>query len=154
MAQRISGVLFPRPSLCSEPLRMAPLREPEEEEAVPAGTGDLARNCAQRSKLPPFELEPFIEHFHYNLAIVETAREQCAGRRQSPVSLRLSAIELACHDGGNRSGQEFPRGAGAEIRIIDDLGGPAAGPLAQTAFGVRLQAPSDPAEQELLIPGS
>src|SRR5205809_2218921 len=154
MAQRMTGVLFPRPSLWSKPLRMTPLREPEEQETVPAGTGYHACDRAQGPVPARLELKPLFEHFHDNLAIVDTAREQCPRRGQSPVSLRLSAIELACHDGGNRSGQEFPRGAGAEIRIIDDLGGPAAGPLAQTAFGVRLQAPGDPAEQKLLIPGS
>src|SRR5438034_6801039 len=139
MAQRISGVLFPRPSLCSEPLRMTPLREPEEQETVPAGTGDLTCDRAQGPVPARLELKPLFEHFHDNLAIVETAREQCAGRRQSPVSLRLSAIELACHDRRNLRWQEFPRGAGAEIGIVRDLGGAAACPLAQTPFGVRLQ---------------
>src|SRR6266478_4864888 len=103
MAQRMTGALFPRPSLCSKPLRMAPLREPEEQQAVPTGPGDLARDRAQRSILARLEFEPLIEHFHHNLAIVDSARQQCPRRRQSPVSLRLSAIELACHDRGNRS---------------------------------------------------
>src|SRR5947207_3786762 len=136
MAQRITGALFPRRSFWSTPLRMAPLREPEEEQAIPASAGDLTRDRAQGSVTARLKFKPCFEQFHHNLAIVETARQQCSRRRQSPVSLRLSAIELACHDRGNRSGQEFPRSAGAEITILRDLGGSAAGPLAQLPFGV------------------
>src|SRR6266404_7607941 len=107
MAQRISGALFPRPSLWSKPLRTAPLREPEEQQAIPAGAGDLACDRAQRSILPRFELKPLIEHFHHNLPIVDSAREQCSRRRQSLVPLRLSAIDRPRPINRNLSGQKL-----------------------------------------------
>src|SRR5437879_13505979 len=97
MAQRMTGALFPRPSLWSKPLRTAPLREAEEQQAIPAGASDLACDCAQRSILARLEFEPLIEHFHHNLAIVDSAREQCAGRRQSLVPLRLSGVDCPRH---------------------------------------------------------
>src|SRR5438046_10657966 len=106
MAQRMTGALFRRPSLWSTPLRMAPLRESEEQQAIPPGAGDFARDRAQRSILARLELKPLIEYFHHNLAIVETARQQCAGRRQSLVPLRLTAIDRRRHIGGNLRGQK------------------------------------------------
>src|SRR5437762_10655777 len=106
MAQRMTGVLFPRPSLWSTPLRMAPLREPEEQQAIPAGTGDLTCDGAQRPISARLELKPPVKHFHNDLAIIETACEQCAGRRQSLVPQRLSAIHHRRHIDGNLTGQK------------------------------------------------
>src|SRR5438874_8737982 len=97
MAQRMTGALFPRPSLWSTPLRISPLRESEEQQAIPAGAGDFARDRAQRSILARLELKPLFKHFHHNLTVSDPAREQCAGRRQSLVPLRLSAINRRRH---------------------------------------------------------
>src|SRR5438105_15787127 len=109
MAQRMTGALFPRPSFWSEPLRISPLREPEEQQAIPASTGDLAGDRAQRSILARFELKSLFKHFHHNLPILETACEQCALRRQSLVPLNVRAVDRARGTGGNRRGQKFLR---------------------------------------------
>jgi hypothetical protein len=50
-----------------------------------------------------------------------------------------------------RLGHEFLGRSNTKISIVGNLGGSAARPFAQVSFSVRLQAPGEAAQQELLV---
>src|SRR2546425_380854 len=154
MAHRTTGAaFFAGPSFWLKPSRIAPLREAEKQQSIPARSGHLARDGAQRPVTARVELKAVCEHLHDNLTVAQSACKECARGRQSPVSLRLGASNHTYRIRGNLTGQQFLRRPGAEVGIIEDLGGAAACAFAQATFSVGLQAPGDAPEQELFIRG-
>src|SRR5438093_9842412 len=154
MAHRTTGAaFFAGPSFWLKPSRIAPLREAEKQQSIPARAGHLARDGAQRPVTARVELKAICKHLHDNLTVAQSACKQCARGRQSPVSLRLGASNHTYRIRGNLTGQQFLRCPGAEVSIRDDLGGAAACAFAQATFSVGLQAPGDAPEQELFIRG-
>src|SRR2546428_2755254 len=122
MAHRITGAFFAGPSFWLKPSAIAPLREAEKQQSMPARAGHLARDGAQRPVTARVELKAVCKHLHDNLTVAQAACKQCASRRQSPVSLRLGASNRPCRIRGNLTGWQFLRRPGAQVRIIDDLG--------------------------------
>src|ERR1700690_1682588 len=70
MAQRILEGLAPFEPNSS---RTAPLREPENQKAIPAGSGYFAGDHAQRSVVLMLILVPVGKNFNDNIAILETS---------------------------------------------------------------------------------
>src|SRR5437764_1324649 len=134
-----------------KPSGIAPLRQAKEQQPIPASAGHLARDGAQGPVTARVELKAVCEHRHGDVPVAQAACKQRARGRQSPVSLRLGASNRPYRIRGNLTGQQFLRRPGAEVSIIDDLGGAAACALAQATFGVGLQAPGDAPEQECLF---
>src|SRR2546426_11039336 len=110
MAHRTTGAaFFAGPSFWLKPSRIAPLREAEKQQSIPARAGHLARDGAQRPVTPRVELKTVCEHLHEDLTVAQAACEQCARGRQSPVSLRLGASNRPCRIRGSLTGQQFLR---------------------------------------------
>src|SRR2546425_3908629 len=127
MAHRTTGAaFFAGPSFWLKPSRIAPLREAEKQQSIPARAGHLARDGAQRPVTARVELKAICKHLHDNLTVAQSACKECARGRQSPVSLRLGASNHTYRIRGNLTGQQFLRRPGAEVGISDDLGGAAA----------------------------
>src|SRR5881628_1640078 len=93
MAHRITEALFAGPSFWPQPLAIAPLRQAEEQQSIPARAGHLARDGAQRPVTPRLELKAVVKDLHEDLAVAQAACEQRPRRRQSPVSLRVGPID-------------------------------------------------------------
>src|SRR5258705_13359582 len=102
MAQRIAlGEPFTWRFFVLKVLSIPALREPEEEQAVPAGAGNLACDGAEGAVTPRFELKTVAEYFHDDLAVIQTTGEQRARGWQSIVSLGLRAIDSPRRTGWN-----------------------------------------------------
>ena len=56
-------------------LSIPPLREPEEEQAVPAGAANLACDGAEGAVTPGFEFKTIGKHLHDDLAVVQATGE-------------------------------------------------------------------------------
>src|SRR5437867_5699177 len=125
MAHRTTEALLAGPSFWLKPSGIAPLRQAEEQQPIPASAGHLARDGAEGPVTPRVELKAVCEHLHDDVTVAQSACKQCARRRQSPVSLRLGASNHTYRIRGNLTGQQFLRCPGAES-ISDDLGGAAA----------------------------
>src|SRR5881396_3997917 len=104
MAHRTKEALLAGPSFWLKPSGIAPLRQAEEQQPIPASAGHLARDGAQRPVTPRVELKAVCKHLHDNLTVAQAACKQCASRRQSPVSLRLGASNRPCRIRGNLTG--------------------------------------------------
>src|SRR6266702_2913253 len=112
MAHRTTGGLLAEPSFWLKPSAIAPLRQAEEQQPIPARAGHLARDGAQGPVTARVELKAFCEHLHDDLPVAQPACKQCARGRQSPVSLSVGAINGPC-----RIRRQLPRSPGAEVRI-------------------------------------
>src|SRR2546422_6646916 len=104
MAHRTTEALLAGPSFWLKPSGIAPLRQAEEQQPIPASAGHLARDGAQGPVTARVELKAFCEHLHDDLPVAQAACEQCARGRQSPVSLRLGAIDRPCRIRENLTG--------------------------------------------------
>src|SRR5216684_1629088 len=58
---------------------MATVRESEEQEAVPAGTGNFRGYSAERAEMPLLILEAVFQYLDQNIASLKAARKQRAG---------------------------------------------------------------------------
>ena len=86
---------------CGTLLCIAPLREAEKEEAIPARAGDLAGDGAQGTITAGFIFKSFSEHFDDDLPVAETAGKQSTG----PGTCNPSAV--SCDQcAGNRNLRE------------------------------------------------
>src|ERR1700690_2132715 len=96
-------------------LCIAPLRQTEKQEAIPAGAGDLARDCAQGTVAARLILESFSEHLDDDLPIPQTSGQQGARFWQPVVLPRSRAIGAL----GTRlkSSHEFLRGSNTEVAV-------------------------------------
>ena len=60
---------------------MATVRESEEQEAVPAGTGNFRGYGTERPEMPLLILEAVFQYLDQNIASLGAARKQRAGER-------------------------------------------------------------------------
>src|SRR5437867_3745800 len=104
MAHRTTEALLAEPSFWFKPSAIAPLREAEKQQPIPARAGHLARDGAERPVTARVELKAICKHLHDDLTVAQAACKQCASRRQSPVSLRLGASNRPCRIRGNLTG--------------------------------------------------
>src|SRR6185295_3857313 len=151
MPQRIALTPFAAPFFGLKELCIAPLRKPEEQQAIPTCAGDLAGDGAQRPIVPRFELKTLGQHLHDDLPVMETTGEEGAGSGQPGVSLSLWVVDSRRRIDLRR--QEPLGGARAEVSLVGDLEGPMTGALAEAPFRVGLQAPGDAPKQILLVRG-
>src|SRR5437870_6418948 len=101
MAHRTTEALLAGASFWLKPSSIAPLRQAEEQQPIPARAGHLVRDGAQGPVTPRVELKAVCEHLHDDLTVAQPACKQCAGRRQSPVSLRVGASNRPCRIRGS-----------------------------------------------------
>src|SRR5713101_2975161 len=139
MAQRTAGVL----------LGITPLRQSEEEEAIPASARDFASDRAQRAVASRIVFKSLVEDLHHDLPMVESPRKQRPGCGQSPVPRGSGAIYSSRNRG--RRIQKALRSADTKIGILGNARGSMACSFPQVSFGTGLQAPSDAPEQKRFV---
>src|SRR5439155_20666312 len=87
--------------------------EPEEGESIPAGTGDLRRDRAQRLVHVAFVLKPLIEHLHLNDLPIELAPQD---------RVRIRKPRVAAHR--YRSLEKRLRRLDSQVGVVGDLKSP------------------------------
>src|ERR1700683_1841943 len=100
---------------------MTALRQAKEQQAVPACSGDLAGDGAQRSVAAGGIFETLRKYFDHNMAVGEPAGQKAPGFRDSPIALRLRAIENHRRTGG--LSQETDRSPAAQVSISNNFEG-------------------------------
>src|SRR6266566_4448116 len=124
--------------------------QPKERESVPRCARRRPHGRTQRSVDFSVVLEAVLADPHDNVLSSVAPHQHRAGSRQPRVRCRL----------GSRFGsaprveftlQEVLRRPDAKIRVVGDLQRPPPRSLGEAAPGVRLQAPGDPPEEELLV---
>src|SRR5579883_2082188 len=126
----------------------------EKRKAIPACARRLGDRATQRRVDPAVAFEAAIgADVDDDVLSLESADERRPRQRQPRIERWLHS-RLRCAAIVNRLPQEVPGRPDTEISIVGDLECTPAGALGQAAPRVRLDAPGDAAEQELLVIGS
>src|SRR2546427_8560053 len=73
MAHRTTEALLAGPSFWLKPSGIAPLRQAEEQQPIPASAGHLARDGAEGPVTPRVELKAVCEHLHDDVTVAQSA---------------------------------------------------------------------------------
>src|SRR5580700_6046890 len=147
MAQRTERGVGVSTAAMAPPL--SALGQPEEQQAVPAGSGNGPRHRAERPIPPAFVLDAIRQDLDHHRAVPVDPAQQCPGHRNPG---RAPAPPTA----PGSWGLAIPvrRHLVLQVRIVGDFQGSPAGPLRQVSLRLHLQPPSDLPHQMVLVRGA